>query len=266
MDWTIVALDCPMLRPALGRPAVLGLATFLLACAGGAPAAPDPEAPALGGAGAGSATSILFIGNSLTQSNDLAGRVAALSRRTPHAIATAAVTGSGYSLGDHLQDGRALGAIRGGQFAYVALQQGPSTLPESRADLIASSRRFAEEIRKAGGRPALLMAWPVPGQTFAAVSASYRAAAQAVDGRIFPAGDAMGLVTRRDPSLRLFVADGFHPSLLGTDLAAATVHCTLFPEDRGLLPDALAALQPGLDDVQRRTLAEAACDAEAPPS
>jgi hypothetical protein len=250
-----------MLPPALRRPAAVGFGAFLLACAGRAPAAPDTPAPAVNGGAAGAATSILFIGNSLTQSNDLAGRVAALSRRTPHAIATSSVTGSGYSLGDHLQDGRALAAIRGGQFAFVALQQGPSTLPESRADLIASSGRFAEEIRKAGGRPALLMAWPLPGQTFAAVSASYRAAAQAVDGRIFPAGDAMGLVTRRDPSLRLFVADGFHPSLLGTDLAAATVHCTLFPEDRGLLPDALAALQPQIDAAQRRTLADAACEA-----
>jgi hypothetical protein len=256
-----------MLPRALRRPAAVGFGVLLLACAGRAPAAPDTPAPAVNGGAAGSATSILFIGNSLTQSNDLAARVAALSRRTPHAIATASVTGSGYSLGDHLQDGRALGAIRGGQFAFVALQQGPSTLPESRADLIASSRRFAEEIRKAGGRPALLMAWPLPGQTFAAVSASYRAAAQAVDGRIFPAGDAMGIATRRDPSLRLFVADGFHPSLLGTDLAAATVHCTLFPDDRGLLPDALAALQPQLDAGQRRTLADAACEAlDGPPA
>lgn len=206
-------------------------------------------------------TSILFIGNSLTESNDLAGRVAALSRRTGHPIDASAVTGSGFSLADHLQDGRAVRAIRSRRWTWVALQQGPSTLPESRADLIASSRTLAEEIRRAGGRPALLMAWPLRGQTTAAVSASYRAAAEVVDARLFPAGEALELVTRRDASVVLFVSDGFHPTPVGTDVAALSVHCTLFPEDRGALLEALAALDWSLDAGRRRTLVEAACDA-----
>jgi lysophospholipase L1-like esterase len=229
----------------------------LLGCAGGAapagPAAPD----ATGGAG----TSILFIGNSLTESNDLAGRVATLSRRTGHPIDTSAVTRSGFSLSDHLQDGRAVRAIRARRWTWVALQQGPSTLPESRAELITSARRFAEEIRQTGAQPALLMAWPLPGQTFQAVSASYRAAAEAVDARVFPAGDALGLVVRRDASLALFTADGFHPSPLGSDVAALAVHCALFPEDRAALPEALLALERSLGAEVRRTLVDAACEA-----
>ena len=229
------------------------VAFAFLACAGGAPATPD----AAGTEG----PSLLFIGNSLTASNDLAGRVTALSRATAHPIRASAVTGSGYSLADHLADGRAVRAIRSGGHTMVALQQGPSTLPASRAELIASARTFAEEIRRAGGRPALLVAWPLPGQTFEAVSASYRAAAAAIDADVLPAGEALGEVTRRHPALRLFTSDGFHPSPLGTDVAALAVVCARHPEDAPALPEAFGVLQPSMDLDERRALVEAACEA-----
>ncbi len=166
--------------------------------------------------------SVLFIGNSLTAANDLPARVADIAAASGRKVRTSAVTLSGASLLDHWQDGRALRAIRGGGWDVVALQQGPSTLPESRAELIESTRQFAAEIRRAGGRPALLMIWPLPGQAASAVSASYRAAAEANDALLLAAGDAWTVVAARDPSAALVEADGFHPSLLGTIVAAAT--------------------------------------------
>ncbi len=98
------------------------------------------------------------------------------------------MTAPGASLLDHGADGRAARAIRDGRWSVVVLQQGPSTLPESRAELIASTRRFAAEIRRVGARPALLMVWPPPGQQATGVSASYRAAAEANDALLLPAG------------------------------------------------------------------------------
>jgi hypothetical protein len=206
---------------------------------------------------------VLFIGNSLTESNDLPARVAEITTAAGHPLRTSAVTQGGASLFDHWENGRAVRSIREGRWSVVVLQQGPSTLPESRAELIASTKQFAEEIRRAGGRPALLMVWPLPGQQASAVSASYRAAAEANDALLLPAGDAWTILGARDPSLVLTVSDGFHPSVLGTYAAALTVACTLIPEDRPALARALSASALRLDAGRRELLVEAACTAAA---
>jgi len=210
-------------------------------------------------AAAASGPSVLFIGNSLTESNQLATRVAAIAAASGRPLRTSAVTASGFSLLDHWQNGRAVAEIRNGHWDVVAMQQGPSTLPESRAELIASTRQFAAEIRAAGGRPALLMVWPIPGQTAASVSASYRAAAEANDALLLPAGDAWTKALQTDRSLVLTQDDGFHPSLLGTWLAALTVECTLYPADRAALARVTPPAGLALDARRRDLLVEAAC-------
>ncbi len=187
---------------------------------------------------------VLFIGNSLTESNDLPARVAEITGAAGHPLRTSGVTLAGASLLDHWENGRAVRSIREGRWSVVVLQQGPSTLPESRTELIASTKQFAAEIRRAGARPALLMVWPLPGQQASAVSASYRLAA-------------------RDPSMVLTVSDGFHPSVLGTYAAALTIACTLLPEDRPALARALSATALRLDAARRDLLVEAACTAAA---
>jgi hypothetical protein len=242
------------MRRRLHALAALAAAGASLACAAATAVSPIEAASGPG---------VLFIGNSLTASNDLAARVREIGSAAGRPLRTASVTASGASLADHLQDGRAVRAIREGGWDVVALQQGPSTLPESRAELIDSTRRFAEEIRRAGGRPALLVVWPLPGQTAAAVSASYRAAALANDALVLPAGDAWTLALAKDSSLVLTQDDGFHPSVLGTWVAALAVECTLFPEDRGALAAAVAARGFAPDARRRDLLVDAACRAAA---
>jgi len=237
-------------------------AALALGCAAATTVSPTVEsAAATPGATAGE--SVLFIGNSLTESNDLPARVAEITAAAGRPLRTSAVTQGGASLLDHLDDGRALRAIREGRWSVVAMQQGPSTLPESRAELIESTRRFAAEIRSGGAKPALLMVWPLPGQQASAVSASYRAAAEANDALLLPAGDAWVMLGARDRSLVLTVSDGFHPSLLGTYAAALTVACTLIPEDRPALSRALSATALRLDAARRDLLVDAACTAAA---
>jgi hypothetical protein len=206
--------------------------------------------------------SLLFIGNSLTASDDLPAHVAEIAAAAGHPLRTSAVTAPGASLLDHWADGRAVRAIRDGRWSVVVLQQGPSTLPESRAELIASTRQFAAEIRRVRTRPALLMVWPLPGQQATAVSASYRAAAEANDALLLPAGDAGTIVGARDSSIVLVGPDGFHPSVLGTYAAALTVACTLLPEDRPSLARAAASVL-RLDAGRRDLLVDAACSAAA---
>ncbi|HEY8149986.1 MAG TPA: hypothetical protein VIK51_13860 [Vicinamibacteria bacterium] len=205
--------------------------------------------------------SVLFIGNSLTAANDLPARVAEIATAAGYPLRTSAVTAPGASLLDHWEDGRAVRAIRDGRWSVVVLQQGPSTLPESRAELIASTRQFAAEIRRAGARPALLMVWPLPGQQATAVSASHRAAAEANDALLLPAGDAWTIVGARDSSMILVGPDGFHPSVLGTYAAALTVACALLPPDRPSLARAVSASGLRLDVARRDLLVDAACSA-----
>ena len=90
-------------------------------------------------------------------------------------IDVSAVVQGGFSLEDHLASGPAVPRIRSRSWSVVVLQQGPSTLPESRALLVRDATRMAAEIRAVGARPALLMVWGIPGQRQEDVDASYRA-------------------------------------------------------------------------------------------
>lgn len=169
---------------------------------------------------------LLFIGNSLTYENDLPGMVCQLARSVGRPLVCDSVALPDYGLEQHWQSGRARALIASGRWDIVVLQQGPSALPESRRMLVDYTRRFDAEIRKAGARTALYMVWPSRQRRgdMAGVSQSYRAAAAAVGGMLLPVGDAWRAALTADRDLPLYAADGFHPSGVGTYLAALVVY------------------------------------------
>ena len=168
---------------------------------------------------------VLFIGNSLTTANNLPRLVEQLSQRAGAPIVATVVAFGDYSLSDHWDRGDALTAIRRGGWDTVVLQQGPSSLPESRRQLMVEAKRFDGEIRTAGARTALYMVWPPKNRLafFDDVSRSYTDAAEAVHALLLPAGDAWREAWNRDPSLPLYGPDDFHPSVLGSTLAAEAI-------------------------------------------
>jgi len=167
--------------------------------------------------------SVLFVGNSLTAANDLPGMVAALAAAAGvEQFRYGEVTAGGASLEDHWNDGRAVEAIEGDRWDVVVLQQGPSSLPSSRLNLIEWTGKFTDKIRERGGRSALYMVWPPLGGDWDAVTRSYTDAAVAVDGMLFPAGEALRAV-HAEGGVSLFAADQFHPSQAGTYLAALVI-------------------------------------------
>lgn len=205
-------------------------------------------APACGSSGGvtgpppGDGLAVLFVGNSLTYTNDLPGLVAAISLGAGDdpPLRVGRVAFAGVSLEDHWAMGDALDAIDAGGWDVVVLQQGPSTTVANRAHLVEWSERFAERIRAAGGRPALLMVWPIDGSAagFDATRASYTAAAQAVGGTLVAASEAWRATRAREPLVSLTQADGFHPSLLGSVIAAYTVwHAVTGRSPVGLPPE-----------------------------
>jgi hypothetical protein len=190
------------------------LVATLLGCNG------SPSAPGAQASGAG--PRVLFIGNSLTDTNNLPAMVEALAAARGDALTTRTVAFGGFSLGDHWGQGEARRAIAQGGWTHVVLQQGPSSLPESQALLREYTRRFDAEARRIGARTVLYMVWPSLQRfsDFDGVSRSYAAAAQDVGGILIPAGEAWRAAWRRDPAVPLYGSDNFHPSALGTYLAA----------------------------------------------
>ena len=140
-------------------------------------------------------------------------------------IETRTIAPGGYSLEDHWNDGQARRAIIEGSWSFVVLQQGPSALPESQVLLRQYTRRFNELIVRAGARTALYMVWPSRERfgDFDGVRDSYAKAAKDVSGLLLPAGDAWRAAWRRDRNLALYGADNFHPSPLGSYLAALVI-------------------------------------------
>jgi hypothetical protein len=173
---------------------------------------------------------VLFVGNSLTETNDLPARVAALAAATGRKLEYRTITFGGYNLEDHWHRGDAREALATRNWDVVVMQQGPSALPESQVDLRRWAIRWADEARAAGTRPALMTVWPESYRRSALgqVIASYRRAAQAAHAELLPGGLAWEWTWVCDRRIPLYGSDGFHPSPLGTQTAALVVYGRLF--------------------------------------
>jgi hypothetical protein len=173
---------------------------------------------------------VLFLGNSLTATNDLPAAVARLAGRAGRRLEYRTVAPGGYALEDHWNNHESRAALAGGRWDVVVMQQGPSALPESQANLREFALRWSAEARAHGARPALLTVWPESYRRSALteVIASYRRAAASAKAELLPGGDAWRRAWHCEPGAPLYGQDGFHPSELGTYTAALVVYGRLF--------------------------------------
>ena len=214
---------------------------LILFCTVGVGCANNPAGVSSGGRDE-SGLNVLFIGNSLTYWNDLPAIVAALADSAKvKRLSWVQVAFPDFALEDHWAQGSALSALRSRTWDVVVLQQGPSSLPENRANLIEWSNRFNTEIRKAGGKPALYMVWPQSNrqQDFDNASTSYQLAAESVQGMLFPVGEAWRAAWRRSSTLPLYSGDGLHPNVNGSYIAALVMFQLLYDRTPVGLPERL---------------------------
>ena len=103
------------------------------------------------------------------------------------------------------------------------------------------------------------MVWPSRERfgDFDGVRASYANAAKDVNGLLLPAGDAWRAAWRRDKHLALYGADNFHPSPLGSYLAALVIVHRL---TGGIPPGAVRLGSLELTSAQAGLLREAVLD------
>lgn len=180
---------------------------------------------------------VLFLGNSLTDGNDVPALVQAMAHLQGVELEYTASTPGGYAIEDHWLDGHQA-LLASGNYDVLVLQQGPSTRPESQAHLRQWTITWAAEARRFGTRPALYMIWPVRTQAngFALVSESYRNAALAADAAVFPAGEAWQAALRADPSVQLYSSDDLHALPAGSFLAAMVIARGLVSLDPARVP------------------------------
>jgi hypothetical protein len=183
---------------------------------------------------------VLFIGNSLTYTNDLPGTVSALASSVNDTIRTLSIALPNFAVIDHAHGlSNALDAIKSQPWEYVILQQGPTTTALNRDTLIIATKTLDPFVKNAGGRTAQMMAWPdaASPQLFSLVRASSQAAANSVERGVFiPAGEAWRAALEQDATLPLYGPDGYHPAPLGTYLAALVIYEKVTGHDARLLP------------------------------
>ena len=92
-------------------------------------------------------TRILFVGNSLTYSNDLPALVENLARSDGKNVSAKMIAFPNYSLEDHWNEPNIKKALTETRFDFVIFQQGPSAMPASRLNLIEYALKFGSLCR-----------------------------------------------------------------------------------------------------------------------
>lgn len=172
---------------------------------------------------------ILFVGNSLTYTNDIPALVAELGKADSIRIEYKTMAQPDYGLDDHLAEGAVQQEIRKGRYDFVVVQQGPSALPESQALLKSAVQKYKALCDKVKSKLALYMVWPSKLRLFDLdnVIYSYHNAANKHNVIVCAAGLAWKKTWAADPGISLYGTDGFHPDLAGSLLAAMVIYGTL---------------------------------------
>jgi hypothetical protein len=206
---------------------------------------------------------VLFLGNSYTYVNDLPAVFRDLARGGGRNVETGMVAAGGETLADHAASAESAAAIEGSPWQFVVLQeqsQVPSIESARVNQMYPAARSLVGVIRTAGATPILFQTWahrdgwPDRGLNYAAMQAAIDDGYATIGGElgvaVAPAGQAWQATLREDPMIALWQADGSHPSLAGTYLAACVLYVRIFdaspvgiPLTEGLAPDVAGRLQ-----------------------
>jgi hypothetical protein len=191
---------------------------------------------------------ILFIGNSLTYSNEgiyrHIERLAELAK-PPLIVEADSVTVSGLDLEKLWNNTDAPEVIGAGDFDVVVLQE---SLQDTDVDTFHEyARKFDAKIKETDAESVLFMAWTLHYSelTTEEIAEAHRDIAAELGVKVAPAGLAWQRTMEERPELNLFVMDGIHPNIYGTYLATNVVYATVFgqnPSDLAYLPS-----RPGRD-------------------
>jgi len=177
------------------------------------------------------AQKVLFIGNSLTYTNDLPTILEEIAQHFNQQLVTESVYKPNYAIIDHLNDGQVQQKIATHKYDYVIIQQGPSSQEAGREMLLNDGKKIAEICSKYNSKLGYFMVWPSKKYyfTFDKVIANHTHAAKVNSALLFPVGIFWKEYEKLNNKISLYDSDQFHPSKTGSFLAALTIYYTLYP-------------------------------------
>lgn len=176
---------------------------------------------------------ILFIGNSLTYTNDMPLILEKIGLHFHKKIETEMVCLPNYAIIDHWNDGKIQQKIASENFDYVIIQQGPSSQEIGRKMLIEDGKKISSLCNKYNTKLGYFMVWPAKRHyfTFDKVIANHKEAARINNAILFEVGSNWKQYQTKKNRTSLYEPDQFHPSKAGSFFAALTIFKKLFSKE-----------------------------------
>ena len=177
-----------------------------------------------------STKTILFVGNSLTYTNDLPSIIVKLGKQKGINIKTEMLAYPNYALEDHWNDGKMAALIAEKRFDFVVVQQGPSSQNDGRVMLLDYGTRIKTLCDKQNTKLAFFMVWPAFANLFMfdGVVKNYTDASVTTNSLLCPVGTAWRKHFSDTNDYSYYGPDMFHPSVKGSEVAAKIIFETLF--------------------------------------
>jgi hypothetical protein len=174
---------------------------------------------------------ILFVGNSLTYSNDLPSLVTVLAQKRGFLVNVKSIAEPNTAISDHWESGAVQKAMDEMDFDFVVIQQGPSSQIDGRVLLIEYGAKYKELCEAKGAQLAFFMVWPARANynTFDGVIKNYTDAAKLNNSLLCPVGKDWKEYQDMTKDFSYYGPDQFHPSPKGSEVAAGIILATLFP-------------------------------------
>lgn len=192
---------------------------------------------------------VLFVGNSLTYSNDLPEILKEKGLEKGKTIGTAMIALPNHAISDHWNVGVVQDYIRSKIFDYVVIQQGPSSQSLGRQILFDYGPLYGRLCNENEAKLCFFMVWPsIPlYHTFDGVIKNYTEASILSAALLSPVGERWKTHIEATGDYSFYGPDGFHPSVVGSTVAADEILKTLLShfEQEEEEPDSTRPTPPG---------------------
>lgn len=175
---------------------------------------------------------ILFVGNSLTYTNNLPKLVEHEAHDKKVSVKTDVLAFANYALEDHWNDGKLQQLIQSEDYDYIIVQQGPSSQADGREMLLNYGKKISALCERHKCRLVFFMVWPAIGnfQNFDGVIQNYADAAKETNSILCPVGKSWKEYIDKTNDYSYYGPDGFHPSLKGSMAAAQIISSVILAE------------------------------------